>query len=80
MFILHQSGGCLGCPFFHYTHVAVGTEPKTNYGRIPVCNLDGMTPVSYRRPLVVTIKDPEVSPDTCPLLGVHGTGVEVQRG
>jgi len=70
MLILHHGSGCYGCPFFCYLR---------HGERTPVCNLNGMTAVSDM-PLVVVIEDPEVSPDTCPLLDVHGTGVEVQRG
>lgn len=76
MLFLHMSDGCFGCPFFYYRHVVVRDECK---GEVPVCNLDGMIPVSAP-PLSVHIDNPNVSPDTCPLLELFGTGIEVQRG
>jgi hypothetical protein len=71
MLIRHEGEGCFGCPFFHYMHVVYGEEP--------VCGLNGVTPVS-ESPLEVKIEDPNVSPGTCPLLDLFGTGLEVQRG
>lgn len=79
MLIRHEGEGCFGCPFFHYTHVVLGSELKASYGGVPVCGLDGVTPVS-ESPLEVKIEDPNVSPGTCPLLDLFGTGLEVQRG